>query len=82
MINLCILKTVTGAFTFTKENIWFLYPYIKSKKMCGKITPGIPTLIFLSIVLPSHINLKLVFLILIFVVTVYVSNPVVVARGF
>ena len=29
-----------------------------------------------------NINLKLVFLILIFVVTVYVSNPVVEGRGF
>lgn len=45
MINLCILKAITDAFTFTKGNIWFLYPYVKSKKMwkkdAGRSNPNI-----------------------------------------
>ena len=45
MINLCILKAITDAFTFTKENIRFLYPYVKSKKMwkknAGRSNPNI-----------------------------------------
>ena len=65
-----------------RKEIYGFFIHMSKAKRCGKKTPGVPTLIFLSIVLPKNINLKLVFLILIFVATVYVSGRVVAERGF
>lgn len=65
-----------------RKKIYGFFIHISKAKRCGKKKAGVPTRIFLLILLPSNINLTLVFLILIFVVTAYVSNPVVVASGF